>query len=55
MVRSEHLPVLGVAAAAIFLGHLGLLLLPSELGGLPSPLLVIGAAAGAVAAAIRYL
>jgi hypothetical protein len=55
MQRIEFLPIAGVVTASVAVGHLGILLLPGELLGLPTPLVVIGAMIGSVVAALRFL
>jgi hypothetical protein len=55
MDRSVFLPVAGAGAAAFFAGHLSLYVLPGELIGLPTPMLVLGAVAGGILAALRWL
>lgn len=48
-------PAVGVGAAALFIGHLGMFILPSTIAGLSTPILLILGMAGSVAAAIRWL
>ena len=55
MDREMVMPIALVAAAALLLGPLGLVILPSELMGLPTPILVLGAMSGSILAAVRWL
>jgi hypothetical protein len=48
-------PVVGIGAVVLFVGHLGMYVLPSTLAGLPTPILLIGGMAAAISAAVRWL
>lgn len=54
MERLTFLPVVGLCAAAVFVGHLGLMVLPANLAGLSTPVLLLCGVAGVIAAAIRW-
>jgi hypothetical protein len=55
MDREMLMPIALVAAAALLLGPLALLILPSDVIGLPTPLVVLGGMSGSILAAVRWL
>jgi hypothetical protein len=55
MIRLLLHPALSASALALFLGHLGLFVLPATIGGLSTPVLLVAGMAGSVAAAVRWL
>lgn len=55
MIRLLLHPALRASALALFLGHLGLFVLPATIGGLSTPVLLVAGMAGSVAAAVRWL
>jgi hypothetical protein len=55
MVRLLLHPAVSASALALFLGHLGLSVLPATIGGLSTPVLLVAGMIGSVAAAVRWL
>ena len=55
MNRYAFHPAVGVGAAAVFIGHLGLYMLPATLIGLPTPILLVAGVTGSILWAVRYL
>jgi hypothetical protein len=53
--RFPIVSVVAVGAASLVVGHLASFYLPSTLGGLPTPVLLILGMVGSVAAAVRWL
>jgi len=55
MDRTELMPIALASAVALILGLILLLVLPATVLGLPTPVLVLGAIAGAFICAVRWL
>ncbi len=50
-----YFPHIGAIAGSLIIGHLGLLFLPADIGGLSTPILLTLGVGGAIAAALRWL
>jgi hypothetical protein len=55
MDRLPFHPAIAVGAVALFVGHLGMFVLPATLGGFSTPVLLLIGMIGSVTAAIRWL